>query len=102
MGTGVGLDKQSGDCVMERHIAVLKDTKIYLPSEVWVSLYTELAERRLLAFSFAEYSQDGETGILDESEERYSDWAQEEFNGEGDIIESILNSHGLYRWEEQD
>jgi len=87
---------------MERHVAVLKDTKIYLPSEVWVSLYAELAERRLLAFSFAEYSQDGETGILDESEERYSDWAQEEFNGEGDIIESILNSHGLYRWEEQD
>ena len=87
---------------MERHVAVLKDTKIYLPSEVWVSLYAELAERRLLAFSFAEYSQDGETGILDESEERYSDWAQKEFNGEGDIIESILNSHGLYRWEEQD
>jgi len=72
--------------------------KIKLKSEVYISLYAELAERRLEAFNFAEYKeQEGvDIWIRDTNGDIiYSEWASEQFVDECNVIEEILESHGI-------
>lgn len=72
--------------------------KIKLKSEVYISLYAELAERRLEAFNFAEYKeQEGvDIWIRDANGDIiYSEWASEQFVDECNVIEEILELHGI-------
>jgi len=72
--------------------------KIKLKSEVYISLYAELAERRLEAFNFAEYKeQEGvDIWIRDTNGDIiHSEWASEQFVDECNVIEEILESHGI-------
>jgi hypothetical protein len=75
--------------------------RLVLSSEEYVELYTELAERRMLAFIDADprrYSEYGKTPVLVEAEngfQRYSDWAQDEFDKECGIIEELLSEAGI-------
>ncbi len=70
--------------------------KIKLPAEVFISLYAALADRRLQAFEFAEYSNDGDPIYMaDNGGEGYSEWAQDEFNDETNVICGILADHGI-------
>ena len=59
-----------------------------LDTENYISLYGELAERRLEAFEFAEYRQnDGNI--------THSEWASDQFVEECNVVEEILASHGI-------
>jgi hypothetical protein len=76
--------------------------KIKLKSEVYISLYAELAERRLEAFNFAEYSAQAteregvDIWIRDTNGDIiHSEWASEQFVDECNVIEEILESHGI-------
>ena len=71
--------------------------KIMLSSETYVQLYAELAERRMQAFVDADFSKDGDNDVYIEDSNGdiyYSEWAQDEFNWEVGIIESILEAIG--------
>ena len=72
--------------------------KIKLKSEVYISLYAELAERRLEAFNFAEYKEQEGVDIWirdDNGDIIYSEWASEQFVDECNVIEEILELHGI-------
>ena len=74
--------------------------KIMLSSETYVQLYAELAERRMQAFVDADFSKDGDNDVYIEDSNGdiyYSEWAQDEFNWEVGIIESILADAGIYQ-----
>ena len=74
--------------------------KIMLSSEIYVQLYTELADRRMQAFADADFSRDGDTDVYIEDSNGdiyYSEWAQDEFNWEVGMIESLLADAGIYQ-----
>lgn len=74
--------------------------KIKLKTEEYISLYAELAERRLEAFKFAEYRQEEEVDVFVKNPDGslvHSEWASDQFVEECDVIEDILRSHGIIR-----
>jgi len=76
--------------------------KIMLSSEIYVQLYTELADRRMQAFADIDFSRDGDTDVYIEHSNgdiSYSEWAQDEFNWEVGMIESLLADAGIYQEE---
>ena len=71
---------------------------IELDTENYISLYGELAERRLEAFEFAEYRQnEGEDVFVTDKDGNitHSEWASDQFVEECNVIEDILISHGI-------
>ncbi len=89
--------------LLERTMMTNK-VKLVLSSEEYVELYSQLAERRMQAFVDAEYimetSEDGLQPVLVEAENgdtSYSEWAQDEFNDECDIIQNILAEVGIFQ-----
>jgi len=83
----------------------MSEVRLVLSSEDYVTLYSQLAERRMQAFQDADkrrYSQWGQTPVLVEAENgdtRYSDWAQDEFDDECGIIEELLSDVGIVQEE---
>tara|TARA_R110002072_G_scaffold9049_1_gene44494 strand:+ start:155 stop:391 length:237 start_codon:yes stop_codon:yes gene_type:complete len=72
--------------------------KIKLKTEAYISLYAELAERRLEAFEFAEYRQEEGVDVFVKDTNGdiiHSEWASEQFVDECNVIEDILISHGI-------
>ena len=72
--------------------------KIKLKTEEYISLYAELAERRLEAFEFAEYRQEEGVDVFVKDTNGdiiHSEWASEQFVDECNVIEEILESHGI-------
>ena len=88
--------------LLERTMMTNK-VKLVLSSEEYVELYSQLAERRMQAFIDADprrYSEYGKTPVLVEAENgdtSYSEWAQDEFNDECDIIQNILAEVGIFQ-----
>lgn len=71
---------------------------IELDTENYISLYGELAERRLEAFEFAEYRQnEGEDVFVTDKDGNvtHSEWASDQFVEECNVVEEILVSHGI-------
>jgi hypothetical protein len=71
---------------------------IELDTENYISLYGELAERRLEAFKFAQYRQnDGEDVFVTDKDGNvtHSQWASDQFVEECNVIDEILASHGI-------
>tara|TARA_R110000765_G_scaffold349575_1_gene439659 strand:- start:103 stop:501 length:399 start_codon:yes stop_codon:yes gene_type:complete len=71
---------------------------IELDTENYISLYGELAERRLEAFEFAEYRQnEGEDVFVTDKDGNitHSEWASDQFVEECNVVEEILASHGI-------
>jgi len=69
-----------------------------LDTENYISLYGELAERRLEAFEFAEYRQnEGEDVFVTDKDGNvtHSEWASDQFVEECNVVEEILASHGI-------
>lgn len=69
-----------------------------LDTENYISLYGELAERRLEAFKFAQYRQnDGEDVFVTDKDGNvtHSQWASDQFVEECNVIDEILASHGI-------
>ena len=85
----------------------MSEVRLVLSSEDYVTLYSQLAERRMQAFQDADkrrYSQWGETPVLvedDQGNTSYSDWAQDEFDDECGIIEDILANMGIVQEEQR-
>jgi hypothetical protein len=83
----------------------MSEVRLVLSSEDYVTLYSQLAERRMQAFQDADkrrYSQWGETPVIVEDAQgntSYSDWAQEEFDDECGIIENFLAETGIVQEE---
>ena len=83
----------------------MSEVRLVLSSEDYVTLYSQLAERRMQAFQDADkrrYSQWGETPVLvedDQGNTSYSDWAQDEFDDECGIIENFLAETGIVQEE---
>jgi len=83
----------------------MSEVKLVLSSEDYVTLYSQLAERRMQAFQDADkrrYSQWGETPVIVEDAQgntSYSDWAQDEFDDECGIIENFLAETGIVQEE---
>ena len=79
----------------------MSEVRLVLSSEDYVTLYSQLAERRMQAFQDADkrrYSQWGETPVIvedDQGNTSFSDWAQDEFDDECGIIEDILANMGI-------
>ncbi len=76
------------------------EVKIMLSSETYVQLYTELADRRMQAFVDADFSKDGDNDVYIEDSNGdiyYSEWAQDGFNWEIGMIESLLADAGIYQ-----
>ena len=79
----------------------MSEVRLVLSSEDYVTLYSQLAERRMQAFQDADkrrYSQWGETPVIVEDAQgntSYSDWAQDEFDDECGIIENFLAETGI-------
>lgn len=72
--------------------------KIKLKTEAYISLYAELAERRLEAFEFAEYRQEEGVDVFVKDTNGdiiHSEWASDQFVEECNVIEDILISHGI-------
>lgn len=89
--------------LLERTMMTNK-VKLVLSSEEYVELYSQLAERRMQAFVDAEYivetSEGGGQPVLVEAENgdtRYSDWAQDEFIDECNIVQNILAEVGIFQ-----
>jgi hypothetical protein len=70
-----------------------------LDTENYISLYGELAERRLEAFEFAEtgYIPKGEDVFVTDKDGNvtHSEWASDQFVEECNVVEEILASHGI-------
>lgn len=69
-----------------------------LDTENYISLYGQLAERRLEAFEFAEYRQnEGEDVFVEDKDGNvtHSEWASDQFVEECNVVEEILASHGI-------
>ena len=85
----------------------MSEVRLVLSSEDYVTLYSQLAERRMQAFQDADkrrYSQWGETPVIVEDAQgntSFSDWAQDEFDDECGIIEDILANMGIVQEELQ-
>ena len=83
----------------------MSEVRLVLSSEDYVTLYSQLAERRMQAFQDADkrrYSQWGETPVIVEDAQgntSYSDWAQDEFDDECGIIENFLAETGIVQEE---
>jgi hypothetical protein len=83
----------------------MSEVRLVLSSEDYVTLYSQLAERRMQAFQDADkrrYSQWGETPVLVEDAQgntSFSDWAQDEFDDECGIIENFLAETGIVQEE---
>jgi hypothetical protein len=83
----------------------MSEVRLVLSSEDYVTLYSQLAERRMQAFQDADkrrYSQWGETPVIVEDAQgntSFSDWAQEEFDDECGIIENFLAETGIVQEE---
>ena len=91
----------------------MSEVRLVLSSEDYVTLYSQLAERKLLAYLYDEtYTRlvrIGETGnewdevpvyVEDaQGNTSYSDWAQDEFDDECGIIEDILTNMGIVQEE---
>ena len=83
----------------------MSEVRLVLSSEDYVTLYSQLAERRMQAFQDADkrrYSQWGETPVIVEDAQgntSFSDWAQDEFDDECGIIEDILANMGIVQEE---
>jgi predicted metal-binding transcription factor (methanogenesis marker protein 9) len=72
--------------------------KIKLKTEEYISLYAELAERRLEAFEFAEYRQEEGVDVFVKDTNGdiiHSEWASDQFVEECNVIEEILELHGI-------
>jgi len=72
--------------------------KIKLKTEEYISLYAELAERRLEAFEFAEYRQEEGVDVFVKDTNGdiiHSELGSEQFVDECNVIEEILESHGI-------
>ena len=72
--------------------------KIKLKTEAYISLYAELAERRLEAFEFAEYRQEEGVDVFVKDTNGdiiHSEWASDQFVEECNVIEDILISHEI-------
>jgi len=72
--------------------------KIKLNTEEYISLYAELAERRLEAFEFAEYRQEEGVDVFVKDTNGdiiHSEWASDQFVEECNVIEEILELHGI-------
>jgi len=91
----------------------MSEVRLVLSSEDYVTLYSQLAERKLLAYLYDEtYTRlvrIGETGnewdevpvyVEDaQGNTSYSDWAQDEFDDECGIIEELLSDVGIVQEE---
>jgi len=83
----------------------MSEVRLVLSSEDYVTLYSQLAERRMQAFQDADkrrYSQWGETPVIVEDAQgntSFSDWAQDEFDDECGIIENFLAETGIVQEE---
>ena len=80
----------------------MSEVRLVLSSEDYVTLYSQLAERRMQAFEDAKYSQDGKTPVIVEDAQgntSFSDWAQDEFDDECGIIENFLAETGIVQEE---
>ena len=91
----------------------MNEVRLVLSSEDYVTLYSQLAERKLLSYLYDEtYTRlvrIGETGnewdevpvyVEDaQGNTSFSEWAQDEFNDECAIIEDILSNFGIYQEE---
>ena len=81
-----------------KRIATLVDQNT--SGDTYTSLYAELADRRLDAFEFAEYKEEEGIDIWvkdDNGDLIYSEWAQDQFIKEVNVIENILASHGIIK-----
>ena len=93
----------------------MSEVRLVLSSEDYVTLYSQLAERKLLSYLYDEtYTRlvrIGETGnewdevpvyVEDaQGNTSFSDWAQDEFDDECGIIEDILANMGIVQEELQ-
>jgi hypothetical protein len=91
----------------------MSEVRLVLSSEDYVTLYSQLAERKLLAYLYDEtYTRlvrIGETGnewdevpvyVEDaQGNTSFSDWAQDEFDDECGIIENFLAETGIVQEE---
>ena len=91
----------------------MSEARLVLSSEDYVTLYSQLAERKLLSYLYDEtYTRlvrIGETGnewdevpvyVEDaQGNTSYSDWAQDEFDDECGIIENFLAETGIVQEE---
>ena len=91
----------------------MSEVRLVLSSEDYVTLYSQLAERKLLSYLYDEtYTRlvrIGETGnewdevpvyVEDaQGNTSFSDWAQEEFDDECGIIENFLAETGIVQEE---
>ena len=91
----------------------MSEVRLVLSSEDYVTLYSQLAERKLLSYLYDEtYTRlvrIGETGnewdevpvyVEDaQGNTSYSDWAQDEFDDECGIIENFLAETGIVQEE---
>ena len=91
----------------------MNEVRLVLSSEDYVTLYSQLAERKLLSYLYDEtYTRlvrIGETGnewdevpvyVEDaQGNTSFSDWAQDEFDDECGIIEDILAEAGIVQEE---
>ncbi len=72
----------------------MNEVRLVLSSEDYITLYSELADRRLKALDIV--SLDGVIYVEDaQGNTSYSDWAQGEFDDECVIIEDILANMGI-------
>jgi hypothetical protein len=91
----------------------MSEVRLVLSSEDYVTLYSQLAERKLLSYLYDEtYTRlvrIGETGnewdevpvyVEDaQGNTSFSDWAQDEFDDECGIIENFLAETGIVQEE---
>ena len=91
----------------------MSEVRLVLSSEDYVTLYSQLAERKLLSYLYDEtYTRlvrIGETGNEwdevpvyvedDQGNTSFSDWAQDEFDDECGIIENFLAETGIVQEE---
>jgi hypothetical protein len=89
----------------------MSEVRLVLSSEDYVTLYSQLAERKLLAYLYDEtYTRlvrIGETGnewdevpvyVEDaQGNTSFSDWAQDEFDDECGIVEELLSNVGIFQ-----
>ena len=72
----------------------MSEVRLVLSSEDYVTLYSQLADRRLKALDIV--SLDGVIYVEDaQGNTSYSDWAQDEFDDECGIIENFLAETGI-------
>ena len=80
----------------------MSEVRLVLSSEDYLTLYSQLAERRMQAFEDAKYSQDGKTPVIVEDAQgntSYSEWAQDEFDNEVNVVEDFLAETGIVQEE---